>query len=508
MNVYINDDFCDFYWGDLSPEEMNEERLKRRIDFYAGRGGVTAVFFNLNASRAFFDSTSRTPIWDGLEDDGTWHGILQGRMQINLARNCRALFRNVADPIGFQYRYCHQCGVEMWLSMRMNDVHHIDRPQLLMHDDFWRNRPDRCRAPWRGTAWNANSLDYAREDVFEHNMALMEEYFDRFDMDGFEVDWMRTPPHTRPGLPDAGRSILTRFLRCVRAAADRAAARRGHPIRIAVRIPDSPQNAWYSGMDVTAWAREGLIDIAIPSPYFWSTCHLIPVELWRQLLGDAIEITPCLELHISMGRDDRVLTDLFADTGFTASFYAQGADGIYLYNHFPGNGYIPHTPELFPFAPFTLPYGEGRETQREFFSIAGDYRELCRRERRHVFTCNEEWYYEWGGRNRAYLSPAEREFIVPFDLGIVGGNRTGYIVCGLPAEEDAIPRAFCNGQVCISEPDAVFPYSHPAYCGKPMKLRIYRIPAGTLHDRSNTVELIADRPVNFTWLELDLTSQN
>lgn len=27
MNVYINDDFCDFYWGDLSPEEMNEERL-------------------------------------------------------------------------------------------------------------------------------------------------------------------------------------------------------------------------------------------------------------------------------------------------------------------------------------------------------------------------------------------------------------------------------------------------------------------------------------------------
>ena len=61
MKVYANDDFCDFYWEELPPEKMNEDRLKRRIDFYAGRGGVSAIFFNLNASRAFFDSSSRTP---------------------------------------------------------------------------------------------------------------------------------------------------------------------------------------------------------------------------------------------------------------------------------------------------------------------------------------------------------------------------------------------------------------------------------------------------------------
>lgn len=41
-----------------------------------------------------------------------------------------------------------------------------------------------------------------------------------------------------------------------------------------------------------------------------------------------------------------------------------------------------------------------------------------------------------------------------------------------------------------------------------MELRSYRIPAGVLHDRNNTVEFIAARPVNFTWMELDLAPQN
>ena len=53
--------------------------------------------------------------------------------------------RNCADYMRVRYAYCHSRGVEMWHSMRMNDVHWTspgleERPQ---HGDFWREHKER-----------------------------------------------------------------------------------------------------------------------------------------------------------------------------------------------------------------------------------------------------------------------------------------------------------------------------------------------------------------------------
>lgn len=512
MPVYINDDFCDFSIAATPPEQMNEDRIKKQIDFYTEKGGIDAIFFNFNASRAYFDSRTRTPIWEGFAETpegGTWNGVLQTKVHANMARNLLALYKNVPDPIKFRLDYCRSKNVKFFISMRMNDIHWMDDPNCLLHDDFWREHPELRRAPHRNT-WSSQGMDYAKKEVFEHNLALMNEYFDRFEMDGFELDWMRTPPHVRPGLPDNGAEILTQFMRLARAAADKAAQRWNHPVKIAVRVHNTPENALDSGLDVIRWAEEGLVDIVIPSPYYLSTCHDIPIRIWKKLLGDNVEVTPCLESHISSGRGLYNMTDIYADCGFAASFHAQGADGIYMYNHFAGNGYIPQvvapgvwSTREFPLPP--LPYAEGRETQKEFFSIAGNYEEVCRRERRHVFTCNENSFSESGHYTCAYLPAPRSNIVIPFDLGKVGHGRCGKAVIGMPQEETACPQLYCNTVECQLDDQAIFPYYMPRMeLDNNMRLLIYTIPENVLHDRLNRLEIKADKPVDYTWVELDL----
>ncbi len=519
--VYINDDFGDFYFATVPESAMNEERLKKQIDFYTEKGGVKAILFNLNASRAYFDSRTRDPIWKGLEErDGRcfFRGQELHSSFANAAKNCRALFRNVPDPMRFRYDYCHRCGTEMWISMRMNDIHWIDR-DVIMHDDIHRNHPEFRRAAHRNNPswWPNLNLDYTHPEVFEWNIALMEEYFERFEMDGFELDWLRTQPHVRPGTPDAGRSLITGFMRRTRAAADKAAARRGHPVKIAVRLPLTPETAYASGFDAAAWADEGLIDVAVPSPYFISSCHDLPVEIWKRYLGKKVEIAPCLELHVTSGHSNMVLTDIDADCGFAAAYLAQGADALYLFNHFPGNGYISQpldenggvwNMKEFPLPP--LPYAEGRETQKEFFGIAGDIDATGRHVRRHILTCREEYFYETGHKHLTCFSAEEKCVAVPFDLGLHTEKRRGQIVLGFPqGKKPESLQVYCNATPCAETENGVFPWSRPNFGtdSEELELFFYQTPPDVLHDRTNVCEVFADVPMNIFWLELDIMNR-
>ena len=65
---------------------------------------------------------------------------------------------------------------------------------------------------------------------------------------------------------------------------ERAAERLGHPVKLGVRVPSRPETARMLGMDGVAWAKEGLVDVVAPSP-FWATCEFdIPMQEWGRLL--------------------------------------------------------------------------------------------------------------------------------------------------------------------------------------------------------------------------------
>jgi hypothetical protein len=324
--LVINEDNSHFF-GSRKPEEMTPAGLNAFVDQYAG-SAVTHLFLCPNAMRASFRSGSRDAIWDpvdGKEPEGLW------------PQNAKRLFEAGLDPYQVWIGRCRQKGISPWLSMRMNDVHSVDEPDNFMHSSFWRDHPEYWRVP-RGSAspWVNRAMNYAHAPVREHQMAFVRELLQRYDPDGLELDWMRFGYHLTPGREREEREILTEFVRVARSLTEEWSQIRKHPIRLGVRVPAHPDAASGLGMDAILWAREGLVDVIVPCPFWTSSDFDIPVELWYERLGEAadrVTVAPGIEHNARPWPGAAaVANDLAALGGFAVSAYHRGADSLYLFN--------------------------------------------------------------------------------------------------------------------------------------------------------------------------------
>jgi hypothetical protein len=333
--LIINEDSSNFF---ITREEkdMTLAGVNAFVDQYADTA-VTHLFFCPNAMRASFSSKTREAIWDvtGNEDFPTGN---------NIARwpdNARLLHERGLDPYALWIARSREKGISPWISMRMNDVHEVSTTKSFMHSSFWQSHPEFWRVPYgEGVGGTGRALNYVHPEVREYNLAFVNELLERYDPDGLELDWMRAGRHLTPGKESEEGPILTEFVRQVRALTREWALKRGHPILLAVRVPSHPDAAAGLGMDAVTWAREGLVDLLIPAP-FWTTSDFdIPVELWKQRLGDegaSVLMAPGLEYHTRPWPGGKAkANDLPHVYGFAASARARGADATYLFNYMDG----------------------------------------------------------------------------------------------------------------------------------------------------------------------------
>jgi|APSaa5957512576_1039674.scaffolds.fasta_scaffold08099_2 catechol 2,3-dioxygenase-like lactoylglutathione lyase family enzyme len=326
----INEDNSHFYGG-RHAKDMTLEGLNAFVDQYANTA-VTHLFLCPNAMRASFRSATREAIWDvtGNEDPETakrtrWPG------------NARLLHEKGLDPYGTWIARSREKGISPWLSMRMNDVHDVPHEKNFMHSSFWHDHPELWRVPHgKSGGWTGRALNYAHAAVREHNMAFVRELLERYDPDGLELDWMRFGHHLTPGKEREEGPILTQFVREVRALTRDWAAKRGHPIFLSARVPAHPDAAAGLGMDGVTWSREGLVDMLVPCP-FWTTSDFdIPIELWKERLGehaDTVAIAPGLEYNSRPWSGGKpTANSLPCVYGFASSARARGAEAIYLFN--------------------------------------------------------------------------------------------------------------------------------------------------------------------------------
>lgn len=489
MSLYINEDAWDFFWNEGEIKEtMDEAGLKKRIDYYAV-SGVTGILFNANAMRAFFDSSVLEPVWKGLEGNSEVKSDYKSNnfeKDFSICcRNVKSLFQNVKDPYRFRYDYCKQKGVEMWISMRMNDVHYADDPTLILHDELWRKHPEYRRAAYKGkySFWFAQCLDYAEKAVWDHYFALVREYFERFEMDGFELDWMRSPYYFKPGFAEPNCEILTEFMRSVKHLAEKAADRWGHPVKINVRVPSNPEESFYTGLDVVNWCRDGLVDMVTPSPYFQTSESSLPVKLWRQLLPDAVALFPCLEHNVGISYSVRMESTPEIDTGFASAYYQQGADGIYLFNH------MYH---------YSI---NNREGQQKLYSYLGSADALSQKSRRYVATFHECMVEGIPGR-AAFdeIIPANSSASVRLNCGTIPTKNKSCVILGTAVPLSQTVEVRLNTIVCMS---TTLPAALPLP-EVPLKLNVFSVPAGTLHDGENLIEIInmGNTEIRLQWAEI------
>ena len=300
--IALNEDNSVFYLT-RSPEELTIDGVDAWLDNYVGTQ-VRELLLCPNSMRSSVSSQVRQSVWDGFDPDQDndqpffagmrdqpWHWPSGARAHMrHWVSNALLLHQRGIDPYARWLARGRAHGLSPWISMRMNDVHYVDEPEHPIHDRFWKEHPEYRRVPWqdepstfqapaRFLRWVDRAFDYGRPEVRAYQMAYIRELVGRYDMDGLEMDWMRFGYLFRPGHEEEGAAPLTAFIAEVRALLDKKEKKVGHPIRLGARVPARPETARNLGMDAVTWARGGLIDMLVATPFLYIDFD-IPIELW------------------------------------------------------------------------------------------------------------------------------------------------------------------------------------------------------------------------------------
>jgi hypothetical protein len=247
------------------------------------------------------------------------------------------------DSLEIMTRFCHQHGLEVFWSMRMNDKHEATRDHYTSLD--WKRGNPHCligregEEKLRDRTWRF-MIDYdvaeARDKVFR----ILQDVATRYEVDGLELDFFRHPvlflsQAVSETVTQAQCDKVTGLLRRVREMADKEALRRGRPLLIAVRLPDSAGYCKAIGLDLVRWLEEDLVDIVTGCGYF-------KLEPWENLaaLGRKFgaPVYACLVSRRVMmgGRPEDVTTGeaLKRWRGEALNAWKRGVNGIYTFNRF------------------------------------------------------------------------------------------------------------------------------------------------------------------------------
>ena len=338
--LIFNEDCTNFFYHHSIPDGKAGETIDRYVDVYAA-AGVKTLLCNTNAQRTNYRSRVWDASWDGYDpagpDDQPFLAGLPRANVANLRRTVGNMLKVYQQGIDYPARFIARCrhdGISPWITLRMNDCHDMENPDHPIHGTFWKKNPQ-LRVKGIGGHY-ARCFDYAHQEVRDYYKALIVETLDRYDIDGLELDFMREPFLFSDGKEAAGAAILTDWLRGIRKLVDAAAARRGHRMRLGVRVPSRPETAKAMGLDAVAWAKEGLVDLIVPTPR-WATVEFnMPLQKWRELLkGTHVTLAGGLEVLYRpySGLRPRPITPELA-VGAAVNVLSRGADSVYLFNYF------------------------------------------------------------------------------------------------------------------------------------------------------------------------------
>ena len=96
-------------------------------------------------------------------------------------------------------------------------------------------------------------MDYKHPEVRQAVLAFAEEFLNRYEIDGIELDWMRHCHVFKSSEAVASAPILTAFVADMRKVVDQARQKRGRGrLLLGVRVPQTVEECWSLGFDVRA----------------------------------------------------------------------------------------------------------------------------------------------------------------------------------------------------------------------------------------------------------------
>lgn len=249
-----------------------------------------------------------------------------------LQKNLYGLIESSGGPLTEITRQFHEAGIDLLPSVRMNS--HYDIPYhspgrgrfRREHPDWLIGQPQEYIPRPTLEYAIARGVDYKFPGVREHMTSIIFELFERFDVDGVELDYFRHPAFFRIEEAYSNRYLMTDFIRRIRRCMDEVGSQRGRHLDLLVRVPPTLYDCKRIGLDVEAWIREGLVDIVAAGGGFMPFEQPIR-EFVQTAKGTDCQIYGSFEA-LRWALDEEVLHAL------AARFWDAGVDGLYLFNYF------------------------------------------------------------------------------------------------------------------------------------------------------------------------------
>ena len=331
--VIYNDDGCAVWGGGKindTPESFLARRLANVLDSH-----VDSVYFN---TVMWADRFSHVPkvgefVTESMVD-------ADPKMMKDLCNGFQKLADAGKDALQLSLEFCKSHNIELVWTYRMNDVHDLfeikqrarfkrDNPRLML------GRPEDARFPGSEQRHFWTALDFAQEAVRKRRLEVIDDVLARYDVDGIDLDFFRTPlffKSTMQGKP-ASRTeldVMTGMVKKIRGQVLSASAKRGRPLLLSVRTPVTLELSNYLGLDLQRWLAEGLVDVLVLGGGY------MPLTMPARGLIDLghkhdVPVYPCLSAS-GLKETHSVAEAWRAAAG---NLLADGADGIMTFNYFP-----------------------------------------------------------------------------------------------------------------------------------------------------------------------------
>ena len=377
---------------------------------------------------------------------------------------------------------CRQRGLTPFISLRLNDGHHVIRNGIASR--FYNGHPEyqigpQPKLPERGyKKIYEGLLNWAIPEVRAHKFAFIREICENYDIDGFELDFMRHLAyfHSEETTSEQRARIMTEFVAEVREVLDRTASPGQHRW-LSIRVPGYPVMHDPLGIDLAAMVEAGVDMVNLSSHYYTEQQTDLPAI--RKMVPDAavyLEMTHCTA---TISRNFRATTDeQFYTTAHLA--YARGADGVSAFNfvYFRKHGVNR--------GPFTEP-------PFRVFNHLGDPSWLARQPQ-HYFIA-KGWHSCYlpsrpipkgvvAGQSAAFtmdMAPPEGGWKTDGKLRIQGGQSLGSSQWTARFNKASLEPASD-----VSEP---YPSPYEPALGRPEQIRAWTVPVALLKDGVNSIEI-------------------
>lgn len=313
---------------------VREEDLYPFVDQYREAGATDLLIsattqYSLPQSRVLSDSlykyAQKTENGVSVDYTARFHGIYTVYTKYGM------------DPYAVLFRRARETGLTVWMSLRMNDCHEPDAAACFLRPSFFYEAREKGWMIGAEYGYYRNCLNYAVPEVRRLWLDYIEEQLAKYPVDGLELDFQREIHcfdylHT----PDCA-SIMTEFIRQIRAITERFASLRGRRLRLGIRLGRDIVKNRIFGFDAEALCRDRLVDSIVVTPRWRTNDSDMPIREWKSRFPDT-EIFAGLETNIAC-RSNLYQADEAAARGYSNRYLSDGADGMYFFNYYPVSGY-------------------------------------------------------------------------------------------------------------------------------------------------------------------------